>query len=437
MIFDSAVTDWLKDRAVGSSSSEFATSLSKSTRQCERRLWLAGVNEGDRVALTVPNAVEGLAWLAALSRAQADVLLVDGRVTEWERERMLRTFRPSAVVHGDSLMHRYQRRPRRDGEAFIVLATSGSTGEPRLIAKRWTTVERNGLSFAKSVSVTAEDRLLSCVPVSHSYGLLVAVGAITTGAELQIVEPPVTPARVWREIDGGASVVYTVPTVARWVAASASRAGDRRPRCTVVAGETLQPSVAELASSVDLPLTPHYGTTEAGAISTGQANEARSVGVPMPGVEVRIDPNTGILEAAPGGPSPWCIGNPAASKATFSRGWVTTGDIARLGPDDQIFLLGRAALMANIGGQRVGIEEIESAVSIGPGVEGVAATVRSDERGSDVVHVFVEGTDVDIGQLRRHTAKILSAYKVPRFFHVVPEIPRSPLGKPLRDQLPS
>jgi steroid-24-oyl-CoA synthetase len=132
-------------------------------------------------------------------------------------------------------------------------------------------------------------------------------------------------------------------------------------------------------------------------------------------------------------------GKPAESRRTFTRGWLHTGDIARLDEDGFIYILDRAKDMIIRGGENVYSVIVEAALFEHPDVAECAVIgVAHPTLGEEVAAVVVlrEGRRVDAEDLARHVAHRLAKFEVPtRFYFRAAPLPRNPQGKVLKREL--
>jgi fatty-acyl-CoA synthase len=165
--------------------------------------------------------------------------------------------------------------------------------------------------------------------------------------------------------------------------------------------------------------------------------------------EVRVvDPQTG--EARPTGEigEVWCRGetvmmgyykNPQATRETITEGgWLRTGDLGRFDDEGYLSITGRLKEMYKSGGTNVYPAEVEQHLTRLPGVRLAAVVGVPDERMGEVGFAFIEpvaeGT-VNEADLREQCRGVLAAYKIPRHFAIVPEIPRTSTGKIAKAEL--
>ncbi len=131
------------------------------------------------------------------------------------------------------------------------------------------------------------------------------------------------------------------------------------------------------------------------------------------------------------------LGDPKKSAATFVEAggirWALPGDLAAVGEDGTITLLGRGALTINTGGEKVYPEEVEQALREHGDVADVVVLGAPHERFGEQVVAVVEprpGARVDAQALLEICRRRLAAYKVPRLVVETDAVARSPAGKP-------
>jgi long-chain acyl-CoA synthetase len=198
-----------------------------------------------------------------------------------------------------------------------------------------------------------------------------------------------------------------------------------------------------------------YGLTETSSVTSLNSGEdyfrkPDSVGPPVPVVEVRIVGPEG--EDVPLGETGelWIKGpnvvrgywNKAeATAASFTDGWLRSGDIARLDDEGFIYIVDRAKDMVIRGGENVYSAEVEAAIFEHPAVADTAVIgVPHDVLGEEVgaVVVLKPGSELTAEELRAHVAARIAAFKVPaHVFFYERELPRNPAGKVLKRELRS
>ena len=194
-----------------------------------------------------------------------------------------------------------------------------------------------------------------------------------------------------------------------------------------------------------------YGLAEFGAVTRSPAGDGGrhlgSVGVPLPGVEVRVVGDRG--EAVPHGtvgeiavrgtgPPREYFRAPAETGQTWRAGWLHSGDLGHLDADGFLWITGRTKDLVIRGGHNIAPREIEEALFAHPAVvDAVAAGIPHDVLGEDVGAwvVVQEGSDTSAADLRAHLLERLADYKVPRQLRIVSRLPRNAAGKVVKSEL--
>ena len=196
-----------------------------------------------------------------------------------------------------------------------------------------------------------------------------------------------------------------------------------------------------------------YGLTETSSVSTinngaDYLRKPDSVGVPVPVVEVQVvDPDGRLLPEGDVGEL-WIKGpnvvkgywnKPEATEATFTDGWLHSGDVARIDDEGFVFIVDRAKDMVIRGGENVYCAEVEAALFEHPSVTdaaviGVPHKILGEEVGAVVV--LRDGAEATAEELQAHVRERLAAFKAPThvFFRTEP-LPRNPAGKVLKRDL--
>ncbi len=204
-----------------------------------------------------------------------------------------------------------------------------------------------------------------------------------------------------------------------------------------------------------------YGMTETSAMTTMNSGDdyvrkPDSVGPPAPVCDVAVVPEDFEGDEPPGDAATdpdrtgelWIKGpnvvrgywhRPEETALTFSKGWLRTGDVARIDEEGFVHIVDRAKDMIIRGGENVYCVEVEDALYEHPAVTdcaviGVPHPVLSEEVGAVVV--LRPGMDVGADELGRFVAERLAAFNVPsRFWFRAEPLPRNPAGKVLKRQL--
>jgi O-succinylbenzoic acid--CoA ligase len=367
------------------------------------------------VVLSLP---AGPAFVAALQRVWATgdaAFPLDQRLPPPAARSVLDALAPSAVVEADGERRRLPGgRPVEDGDA-VVVATSGTTGQPKGVVLTSDAVRASAEATTARVGADPDrDRWLACLPLAHIGGLAVVLRALVTGVPLT-VHDGFDPAAVTQAAEvGGATLTSLVYRALDQIDAALFR--------RILAGGSAPPG----------PRPPNvwatYGMTETGS---GIAYE----GLPLEGVDVEVDDQDQIRVRGP-------MLLRAYRDGTDPRdadGWLATGDLGRIGPDGRLEVWGRAGDVVVTGGEKVWPEPVERRLRQHPQVSDVAIVGRRDpDWGHRVVAVVVPvdpSRPPALPALREWVRAELPVWCAPRELVVARSLPRTALGKLRRADL--
>ncbi|MFF3985184.1 SDR family NAD(P)-dependent oxidoreductase [Streptomyces sp. NPDC001797] len=330
-------------------------------------------------------------------------------------------------------------------EPAWLLYTSGTSGAARaVISSQRSALWSAAACYLPRLGLSAADRLLWPLPLSHAYAhSLCVLGTTMAGASARIATAR-EPAALVRLVGAYAPTVLTgVPLTYRQLLDAGLGAVPSLRLC-VTAGAPSDPELREEAEErFGAPLLDGYGSTETcGKIAVESPAGPRvrgSSGLPLPGMEVRIAP----AEGTGGDGEIWVRGpgvmlgyhdRPEETAAALRDGWYRTGDLGRLDEHGFLTVTGRAGDRIVRGGENVDPAEVERVLCALPGVRDAAVVGRAHPLLGEVPVAFVvpDRPDLDPAPLLRACASVLSTHKVPEEVLPIPAVPRTSAGKPRR-----
>ena len=342
------------------------------------------------------------------------------------------------------------------GDDVAMLAyTSGTTGRPKGVPLTHANLLSSMHAAMWAWRWDANDVLVHALPFTHQHGLGGVQMTLLAGSRA-VVHSRFDPARLCAAIESErATVLFAVPAVYEKLATweGIEEAGFSSLRLPIAGSSALSPALARRVSSLlGRDVLERYGSTESGLSISNPYDGSRkfgSVGFPLPGTELSIvDEVGGTLELGEDGEivlrgpqvfsGYWNL--PDATEENFyAGGWFRTGDVGRVDPEDgYLTMTGRLKEMIISGGLNIYPREVELVLEDHAAVKGAAVVgVHSERWGEEVVAFVVSTGDggVDEGDLSAHARENLSAYKCPKRFFVVDELPRNEMGKVLKDEL--
>jgi o-succinylbenzoate---CoA ligase len=379
------------------------------------------------VAIALPRPAAARAVVAAWEAGEA-VLPLDPEAPAPELKGILAAARPTHLLDAGGRSRLPGGEPAEAGLA-VVLATSGTSGTPKVVELGADAVRWSALATSRALAAGPGDRWLCCLPLHRVAGLAVVARAWHTGLPIEVHER-FDPGAV-RAAAGRATLVSLVPAMLRRLLAAGDEAA--RFRRVLLGGGPVPADLVEEAARRGIGLVRTYGLTETfgGMVHDGH---------PLDGAELRIGGPEGELLVR----GPMLLrryrGDPGRTADALAGGWLRTGDLGRIGPGGRLEVLGRSDDLVISGGVNVHPDEVEAVLAAHPGVAEAAVTGRPDPEWGQRVAAFVVPRDPanppTLAELRAFAGERLAPAKAPRELVLLPALPRSPSGKLLRRLLP-
>ncbi|OSC64955.1 acyl-CoA synthetase [Streptomyces sp. 4F] len=349
-----------------------------------------------------------------------------------------------------------------DADPALVVYTSGTTGPPKgaVIPRRALATTLDAL--ADAWQWTGDDVLVQGLPLFHVHGLVLGVlGPLRRGGSVRHLGRFTTEGAA-RELNDGATMLFGVPTmyhrIAEALPADPELAKALAGARLLVSGSAALPvhDHERIAAATGRRVIERYGMTETLMNTSVRADgepRAGTVGVPLPGVELRLVEEDGtpitaldgesVGEIQVRGPNLFTeyLNRPDATAAAFTEdGFFRTGDMAVRDPDGYVRIVGRKATdLIKSGGYKIGAGEIENALLEHPGVREAAVTGEPDpDLGERIVAWIVPADPASppaLEPLADHVAGRLAPHKRPRVVRYVDTLPRNDMGKIMKRAL--
>ncbi|MCE7079560.1 (2,3-dihydroxybenzoyl)adenylate synthase [Streptomyces sp. ST2-7A] len=459
-----------------------------------RGLLAQGVNPGDRVMVQLPNVVEFLTVTVGLFRAGVIPVFALPGHRESEVRHLIEAsgavgyvtadrfqgfdYRALArhaaslpgvrtvIVAGDSedlTPLSWVRAQGADGGplpevdpssvAFLLLS-GGSTGKPKLIPRTHDDYLFNIAACAQALEFGAESVYLAANPAAHNaaLGCPGVLGALLVGGKAVLTASP-SPDEVFPLIEReGVTHTTVVPTLAAlWSKVAAKRPVDMKGVLLQVGSSKFDEQAARRTqSALGCRITNWFGIGE-GLLTYTRLDDPEEVvhgteGRPLSEFdELRLVDDE--LHEVPAGAvgelvtrGPYTINGywnaPEANRTSFTPdGFFRTGDLARLTPEGNLVVVGRAKDVINRGGEKVSADEIEGHLRGHEAIDDAAVVARPDAELGEAVLAFVvpgrgPGQAPSLMEIKRYlSGKGLAAFKLPDEVRELPVLPRTPVGK--------
>ncbi len=348
---------------------------------------------------------------------------------------------------------------REDDDLAVLLFTSGTAGAPRPAMLTHGNLLANIRQILANPSRPdhLDDVSLCVIPLFHVFGLNALLGqALAVGSSVVLVDRFDARASLEAVAEHGVTVLTGVPTMwAAWVALPEDQAGPEllaSVRIAVSGAAALEPEVRRaVRERFGIDITEGYGLTEASpAVTSGLGHGAPdgSIGVPLPGVQIRLVDRSGedALVGDPGeiwvrGPNVFAgyWNDPEATAAALTPdGWLRTGDVAVVDDDGFLSVVDRAKDVIIVSGFNVFPAEVEEVLGTHPAVKEVAVVGVPHASSGEAVKAFVvpaPGTEPDEADLIAYVGRYLARYKCPSTIEITDRLPHGETGKVLRRAL--
>jgi len=436
-----------------------------------------GIGRGDRVAVLAYNCPEYLELLFACARLGAVLVTLNWRLAPPEWAYILEHSGAKLLVHDeefatglDTLKLRIMRAgldvaackggdvPPAAGQPddpLLLVYTSGTTGKPKGAVHTQATLAANAAAGVEAHGLTAEDRILTFLPMFHVGGLNnQTLPALSLGATVilqQRFAPDAALAAIERERP---TIILLVPAVMKaLIEHPRFAATDFSSLRFAMAGSSVVPvELIRAFHARGLPVGQIYGSTETGPVSIVLKREDAirkegACGVPALGVQVRLVDDAGA-EVADGASGEVLIRAPnlmtgywqdeAATRAALVDGWYRTGDVGRRDGDGFYWVDERKKDMIISGGENIYPAELEAVLEASPAIAECAVVARPDPKWGEVpVAVVVRrpGAALEAPDVLALFEGRLARFKHPRGVVFVDSLPRNVMGKVLRYRL--
>ena len=417
-----------------------------------------GVAPGDRVAVQAAKSADLIALHVACARAGAVYLPLNPAYTDHEVEALVADSAPSLLIRRDAIDGArrelsmatltaslsdedpmFDDVPRSADDAAAILYTSGTTGRPKGAVMTHGSLVFSAETLAQAWGFTKDDVLLHTLPLFHTHGLFVAVHCVLASGSSMVLLESFDPSRVIAELPAS-TVLMGVPThYVRLLADPGFTAEATRGVRLFTSGSApmLVATHEEFTARTGRVILERYGMTETCMLTSNPLDGERrpgTVGLPLPGVEVRLgvgDPG-GIEVRGPNVLRGYWRRPELQSSEFTTDGWFITGDLGRFDAGGYLEIVGRSKDLIIAGGLNVIPKEVEEVLDALEGVLESAVVGRPDaDFGEVVVAVVVgePGATLDPEVLRLKARERLAGFKVPKQVLVVDELPRNALGK--------
>ncbi len=342
----------------------------------------------------------------------------------------------------------------------VLIPTSGTTGRSKLVMQTHRAYAMAGEGFPFWMELTAADRLMTSLPLFHINAPAYSVmGSLACGAGLVLLERFSASGFLDAARRHGATEFNAIGAMLEILMRQPPRADDAdNPLRLCYTGPAPERGrQEEIERRFGLRIVVGYAMSESpyGLIWPRGSRPFGTLGA------VRQHPVLGVVNQArvisadgrqlgPGQTGELLLRNPVVTPGYWrmpqetaravTDGWLHTGDLVTVGDDGIYTFVGRQKEVLRRRGENLSPLEVEEVLAAHPAVLDCAVVALPSELSEDEVKAFVvaaDGHDVNFGQLAEFAAERLAAFKVPRYWQLIDELPRTPTARVAKHRLPA
>ena len=375
----------------------------------------------------------------------------EGALQQPQYEKLLSTTRAAVQHHAG------------EDDLALLLYTGGTTGRSKGVQLSHSNIVANGLQMAIAMKADKTDVYLHAAPMFHAADLLCTAFTLTGAAHSYL--PAFSPSKTLELIQQyGITVTMMAPTMIIMCLTDSSFGNYDTSNMRMMlygsspmAAEWVQKSIEGFQ---DTEIVQGYGLTETspiltfldwedhkGAMETGKTEILRAAGRPVVGLDMRITDDSGdevplgeVGEVTVKGPqvSIGYLNRPDENAISFRNGWFHTGDVGRMDKKGVMYLLDRKKDMIVSGGENIYTSEVEAALYQHPDVQECAVIGVPDEKFGEALFAIIvtsPGSILTQTEVINHCRDRIGGFKIPRQMEFVKEMPKSAMGKILKNEL--
>jgi long-chain acyl-CoA synthetase len=366
---------------------------------------------------------------AGAEQADADTVLVE----PGEFERLLARCAPDRAVAA-----------RDAHDTAVILYTSGTTGRPKGAELTHANLLRNVEVGTRLFGLDAGAVTLGALPFFHAFGQTCALNAtVAVGGTLTLIAR-FDAGRALEILERDRVTVFAgVPTMYAAILHHPDAASrDLSALEVCVSGGAAMPVEVMRAfeARFGCDVLEGYGLSETSPLAAfnrrGRYRKPGSIGTPVDGVEMRVNPDGEIAIRGHNVMKGYWKRPEATAEAIDTDGWFRTGDVGRVDEDGDFFIVDRKKDVVIRGGFNVYPREIEEVLYEHPAIREVAVVgIPHPELGEEVGAAVVLKAPATADELRAFAKARVAAYKYPRHVWFLDELPKGPTGKILKREI--
>ncbi len=436
-------------------------------------------NKNEVVGLYMENSIDWLVTYFGILAAGMTAMPISLRVSEENLKNQINLLQPVTIITNEKLFPKLERifhnqdinqkivlasdiknndtlKEIKKSDLVAMLFTSGTTSAQKAVELPHQVVLSANRNIQEYLQFKENDIYYAILPFYHSFGLGNVYSMFLVGGTVIISNAGTNLKQVAEDITKYKATFFaatplTLSQLTNYFLDYFAKAGETLKKICTNTG----PMPPEITTKIldNLPNTnfyTYYGLTEASRSTFFHFNNHRdkltSVGQASPNVMVEVvDENNNKIEAKKIGEIrikgdhvvPGYYKNPDKTKEKFKDGWMYTGDMGFFDEEDFLFISGRVDDMADIGGERFSLHEVDNTIRLLNAVEDVASFIAKSNFQPIIVSCVVLNDEKELTaeEIISYCRPKLDSYKIPNKILFVKEIPKTDNGKIKRNFL--
>lgn len=332
-----------------------------------------------------------------------------------------------------------------DDDTVVILFTSGSEKDPKAVELTHRNITANIVSLSERYELTNQDIFLANLPFFHVFGLTANLWApLYHGMTAVTYANPLDFKTICNIVKNDQPTLMVATPSFFWGYLRKSEPGDFASVRLALCGADKCPDGLRggFREKHGMVLYEAYGTTETSPGISGNChdhNKPGSVGLPFPGVEVRIEHYETGEQCEVEEVGKILIKGELVMKGYFDdfeatslhirHGWYDTGDMGMIDADGYIWHVGRLRRFVKIGGEMVSLVKVENVLEkyLPPDVLCCVVEIPDALKGSKIIAAVTQEIEAD--EILKKMAQDLPPLAIPKKFHVIEEFPKMGSGK--------
>ena len=421
----------------GSESLSYGESV-EAIRRTGATLIEKGIAPQSVVALQTERDIPSIVTLLALMEIECSVLVIHSR---WPQSMLTEAIQRVASSHiiNTPALDKIEVQPARDTahrpnwarEAAIIVATSGSTGVPKLALLPLSALLISARTSGPACALTRNDCWHLSLPLFHVGGLGILFRTLITGSSLSLGHS------LEDTKEFATTHLSLVPTqLSRLLKNPTSREILRRQKAIMIGGAPIGARIVSEALESGIPIMTTYGLTEMGSAVTLASSQLLaptspvSLGLPLPGREIQISADGEVLTR---GDTLFAgyITTDGITLPLVEGGWFPTGDVGQFLSDGTLAIIGRRDAQFISGGENIHPEMIENALTTLPDISAACVVPIPDNEFGHRPFAFIvsEGAVLNLNEIRESLRPLIPSFALPIGVQEAPSELLTPTGK--------